>query len=101
MFHLYTFQITQKRYFVCEKNWKAARNTISRLPENKNVRLTDIVGHRLNKNCSEIAGLINLENVLMMMPWWVCRCGTKEFLPINGGTSCRCRGCGRETRLFF
>ena len=101
MFHLYTFQSPQSRYYVCEKTWKAARNTVLKALGNKKMKITDISGKRLISNCSNVAGIIAPEVALSEMAWWKCRCGSSSFIPINGGRSCRCVQCGAETGLHF
>lgn len=101
MFHLYQFKVADVRYFVAEQNWKAARNVILRLPENKNRRLAEIEGCRLKTNCSETSGILPAEKVFSQMAWWKCKCGASRFVAINDGSSCRCMECGREGRVVF
>lgn len=100
-FHLYTFVIGYDRLFVAESSWKAARNIIVRLPKYKHLSLTEITGKRLAQKCADRAGILSASEAVEQAAWWKCRCGNNSFLLLDDGTSCRCRQCGRESRIVY
>lgn len=102
MNNLYIFTIFDSRLFVAEKNWKAARNYLIRLPEYKRkIRLTDIEGRRIKIGCTEEIGIMSIEQVFSLMPWWKCKCGNESFKVLDNGAACRCKKCNREARVSF
>lgn len=99
MNNLYVFDIDAKRFYVAAPNWKAARNILVKDPENKNVPLTDIVGHRVATGAAFDAGIISMTQAYESSAWWRCKCGSQTFVPIDDGRVCRCKECGREMRV--
>ena len=82
--------------YVAAENWKAARNILICMPEYKNTPLTDISGNRMHAKCIDREGILPAEYVLANLAWWNCKCGGNKFIPIDDGSVCRCRKCGRE-----
>lgn len=99
MNNLYVFGIDTKCFYIAAPNWKAARNILVKDPENRNVPLTDIVGHRVAVSVTFETGIVQMANVYEAGAWWRCKCGGQTFVPIDDGRVCRCKECGREMRV--
>ena len=98
---VYLFHVDDKDYYIAAENWKEARNILVRMPEYKDFPLTDITGRRMNSKCTELSGILSSEYVLEHLAWWTCKCGGNSFIPLDDGSVCRCKRCGREKRNFI
>lgn len=96
---LYVFYVNEKRFFVAAKTWKEARNILVKLPEYKDLQLTEISGYRLSPKATTQCGILTSDYVFSKIPWWTCKCGNRSFIPLDSEDACRCKKCGRETRL--
>lgn len=101
MNNLYLFRLNEKSFYIAAQNWKDARNILIRMPEYKNAPLTDIIGNRVHKNCTDREGVLSVDYVLENLAWWTCKCGGQRFVPLDDGSVCRCINCGREKRNFI
>lgn len=100
MNNIYLFYVLGvKPAYIVASTWKEARNYAHKQIFRDILKLPDIKGVLIRKNCSECKGQIDINTLCKKYAWWQCSCGGNSFIALDANDSCRCTLCGKERTI--